>query len=135
MDNTLIGIIIHTLLCDRLYSTVKRLVCCCAMDLCRMKTVDFHEPALQNSIYIAEKEYAKRGDKELKSILVNLLLERSKISSSELFKQVVLDNAIEATGKLVSEHFSILATICFIKNMHSLSVFFSQKQGLFWARY
>lgn len=68
----------------------------------------FVDPAIQYTLFKAQKEYAKTGDEELKEYLISVLLERTKCESRNL-KQIVLDEAINTLPKLTREQIDYLS--------------------------
>lgn len=68
------------------------------------------EPSIQSSMFNAQKEYAKTGDKELEGQLLDLLINRID-SEERSLKQIVLDEAILVLPKLTKEHVNILTLI------------------------
>ena len=69
-------------------------------------------PGMQSAIYEAQKHYAKTGDKDLESLLVDILVERASISERNI-QQIVLDEALVVAGKLTTEQMDAL-TLNFI---------------------
>jgi len=69
------------------------------------------DPDFQHSLFIAQKEYARCGDKELGDILVDILVDRSKQDQRSLL-QIVLNESLSIAPKLNSEQLDILAC-CF----------------------
>jgi hypothetical protein len=72
------------------------------------------DPALQSSIYEAQKAYAKTGDKDLFNMLINILLDRTKNSKRDL-RQIVLDESLSVAPKLTQEQLDALTLIFIIK--------------------
>lgn len=68
----------------------------------------FADPAVQYTLYQAQKEYAKSGDGELKEYLIKVLLERINCESRTL-KQIVLDEVISTLPKLTREQIDYLS--------------------------
>lgn len=69
------------------------------------------DPDFQYSLFIAQKEYARCGEKELGDILVDILVDRSKQDQRSLL-QIVLNESLSVAPKLNSEQLDILAC-CF----------------------
>lgn len=69
------------------------------------------DPDFQHSLFQAQKEYARSGDKELGDILVDILVDRSKEEERSLL-QVVLNESLSIAPKLNSTQLDILAC-CF----------------------
>lgn len=66
-----------------------------------------NEPAIQNSIYSAQKQYAITGDEKQKQILLDLIVQRCG-SEERGIHQIVLDEAINIISKLTSEQMDAL---------------------------
>ncbi len=69
------------------------------------------DPDFQHSLFQAQKEYARCGDKELGDILVDILVDRSKEDERSLL-QVVLNESLSIAPKLNRAQLDILAC-CF----------------------
>lgn len=73
-------------------------------------TLKLEEPSVQSSMYNAQKEYAKTGDKDLEERLLDVLIER--IASDERsLRQIVLDEALLILPKLTNDQVDILTLI------------------------
>jgi hypothetical protein len=68
------------------------------------------EPSIQSSMFNAQKEYAKTGDKDLKEQLLDLLIQRID-SEERSLKQIVLDEAITIIPKLTQDQINLLSLI------------------------
>ena len=64
------------------------------------------EPSVQSSMFNAQKEYAKTGDKKLEERLLKLLIDRIN-SEERSLKQIVLDEALVVLPKLTNEQVDI----------------------------
>lgn len=69
------------------------------------------DPDFQHSLFQAQKEFARSGDKELGDILVDILVDRSREEDRSLL-QVVLNESLSIAPKLNSTQLDILAC-CF----------------------
>lgn len=69
------------------------------------------DPDFQYSLFTAQKEFARCGDKELGDILVDILVDRTKQEERSLL-QIVLNESLSVAPKLNSEQLDILAC-CF----------------------
>lgn len=69
------------------------------------------DPDFQHSLFQAQKEYARCGDKELGDILVDILVDRSKEEDRSLL-QIVLNESLSIAPKLNSTQLDILSC-CF----------------------
>ncbi|ELM3749152.1 LPO_1073/Vpar_1526 family protein [Aeromonas dhakensis] len=73
------------------------------------------QPSIQNSLYCAQKQYAVTGDKELKSLLLDLVVQRCEQEERSIH-QIVLDEAIELAPKLTVEQMDALTVNFIISN-------------------
>ena len=64
-------------------------------------------PGLQHSLLVAQREYARTGDSDLESLLVDMLSKRAGELKRTL-RQISLDEAISVIGKLTVEHMDAL---------------------------
>lgn len=71
-----------------------------------------NDPGMQASLYEAQKEYAKTGDKDLEGLLIDILVERAGIAERNLH-QIVLDESLKVASKLTAEQMDAL-TINFL---------------------
>ncbi|MEZ8157624.1 LPO_1073/Vpar_1526 family protein [Vibrio splendidus] len=69
---------------------------------------EMKQPSMQAALYEAQKQYAKSGDKELESMLVDILVQRASTSERNT-KQIVLDEALEVVSKLTNDQLNILS--------------------------
>jgi len=69
------------------------------------------DPDFQHSLFTAQKEYARCGDKELGDILVDILVDRTKQPTRTLL-QIVLNESLSVAPKLNPEQLDLLAC-CF----------------------
>jgi hypothetical protein len=74
------------------------------------------DPDFQYALYIVQKEYARKGDKELGDLLVNLLVDRTKEKSRSL-KQIVLSESLAVVPKLTEDQLATLSVIFVFKHM------------------
>lgn len=72
------------------------------------------DPAMQHALFVAQREYAKTGDKDLADILVDLLVDRSGLPERTL-KQIVIDESIAVVSKLTSAQMDTLTIIFLVK--------------------
>ncbi|PAW27939.1 hypothetical protein BKC07_16225 [Peribacillus simplex] len=72
------------------------------------------EPDMQYALLMAQKEYVRSGDKNLSEVLVDILVERSKIQERSLL-QVVLNESLEVVPKLTNGQLNILSLIFIVK--------------------
>jgi hypothetical protein len=69
--------------------------------------VEIGTPGMQSAIYEAQKQFAKTGDKDLESLLVDILVERAMTPERNIH-QIVLDEALLVAGKLTTEQMDAL---------------------------
>ena len=72
------------------------------------------DPDFQDTLFAAQKEYAKCGDTDMGDILVDLLVERSRESERNL-KQIVLNEAVRTVAKLTENQIAILSVVFILK--------------------
>lgn len=72
------------------------------------------DPGMQHAIFIAQKEYARTGDKDLSDMLVDILVDRASQEERNL-KQIVLDESLNIVPKLTSSQMDSLTIIFIIK--------------------
>lgn len=68
------------------------------------------DPDFLHSLFIAQREYAKSGERDLGDILVDILVDRTKQQGANLLK-IVLNESIAVASMLNSEHLDILACL------------------------
>ena len=71
-------------------------------------------PDFQDAMFAVQKEYAKAGDKELGDLLVDLLVDRTKVESRSIL-QIVLNESINTAPKLTSAQTATLSIIFFLR--------------------
>lgn len=64
-------------------------------------------PGMQHALFTAQKEYARTGDKDLESLLVDILVDRADTTERSI-KQIVLDEALAIASKLTAEQMDAL---------------------------
>ncbi|WP_410875103.1 LPO_1073/Vpar_1526 family protein [Nocardia sp. A7] len=72
------------------------------------------DPSMQRAIYTAQAEYASRGDSDLGSLLVEVLVERSQEKANTM-RAIALAEAIGASSKLTSIHYKLLAVVVMLR--------------------
>lgn len=68
---------------------------------------NFNDPAIQDSLFTVQKEYAKSGDEELGMLLVDLLIDRCQ-SENRSFHSILIDQAIKISVNIEQYHLDIL---------------------------
>jgi len=71
-------------------------------------------PDFQYAFYSAQKEYARSGDEDLGELLVQLLIDRTKVQKRDL-NQIVLNESLAVAPKLTSDQLDALSLIFFHK--------------------
>lgn len=71
-------------------------------------------PDLQHAIYSAQKEHARAGDEDLGELLVQLLVDRTKVPERNLM-QIVLNESLSIAPKLTQDQLDALSLIFIIK--------------------
>jgi hypothetical protein len=66
------------------------------------------DPDMQAAIFTAQREYARKGDKDLSELLVDILVDRAAQGDRNL-KQIVLDESLTVAPKLTAEQYDILS--------------------------
>ena len=79
------------------------------------------EPDFQYALFTVQKEYAKSGNKDLGSILVDILVDRTKEANRNLM-QIVLDESIQTAPKLTSNQYAALSVIFALKYTKYLKI-------------
>jgi len=74
-------------------------------------------PDIRYDIYEAQKSYARSGDTNLRNLLVDLLLERTKKDDNTIVS-IVLNEAISVAPKLTPNQIEILVIIFVIKHIN-----------------
>ncbi|MBI1185008.1 hypothetical protein GC194_12100 [bacterium] len=72
------------------------------------------DPGMQHSLFTAQKEYARTGDKDLSDMLVNILVDRASQKERNL-KQIVLDESLNVVPKLTASQMDTLTIVFIIK--------------------
>lgn len=80
----------------------------------------FKEPAMQDALFTAQKEYAKSGDKDLGDILVDILIDRAQKNSRTML-QLVLDEALKIASSLTVEQLDTLSLLFLLNRTISKS--------------
>ncbi|MCH7625798.1 MAG: hypothetical protein IIC83_07725, partial [Chloroflexi bacterium] len=74
----------------------------------------FRRPDVQMAIFAAQKEHARRGNKELADLLVDLLVERVSHTDDGLMS-IVLDESLGVASKLTPDQLDILSLIFLLR--------------------
>lgn len=72
------------------------------------------DPDMQHALFVAQKEYARSGDKQLADVLVAILVDRAKQRERNLL-QIVLNESIATAAKLTDYQFDILSLIFLLR--------------------
>jgi len=73
-----------------------------------------NDPDMQYSLFMAQKEYARTGDKELADILVDILVDRAKLKERNLLR-LVLNESLQVAPKLTIAQLDTLSIIFLLK--------------------
>ncbi len=73
-----------------------------------------NDPDMQYSLFMAQKEYARSGNKDLADILVDILVDRAKLKERNLL-QIVLNESLYVAPKLTNEQLDTLSIIFLLK--------------------
>lgn len=73
---------------------------------------EMQQPGMQASLFEAQRQYAKTGDKDLEGLLVDILVERASTPERNI-NQIVLDESLSVASKLTTEQMDAL-TVNFI---------------------
>ncbi|MBP3157158.1 LPO_1073/Vpar_1526 family protein [Aliivibrio fischeri] len=68
------------------------------------------DPDFQHALYTVQKEFARNGDEDLGSLLVDLLVDRSKQEQRDIL-QIVLNESLAIAPKLPNNHLNVLAIV------------------------
>lgn len=68
------------------------------------------DPDFQSSLYTVQKEYAKTGDKDLGDLLVDLLLDRTKLDTRSIL-QIVVNESLIVAPKLTQQQVDTLSIV------------------------
>lgn len=79
------------------------------------------DPGFQYDLFTVQREYAKTGDRELGDLLVDLLVDRSKLSQRDIL-QIVLSESLNTAPKLTEQQLAALAVMFLFKH--------TQNQGI-----
>ncbi|MGD6964443.1 LPO_1073/Vpar_1526 family protein [Fictibacillus phosphorivorans] len=75
------------------------------------------DPDIRYSLFEIQKSYARQGEKNKAELLVDLLVERTKILKNS-FETIVINEALETVPKLTFEHLNILSLIFIVKHIY-----------------
>jgi len=79
------------------------------------------EPDFQYALFTVQKEYAKSGDNDLGSILVDILVDRTKEVNRNLM-QIVLTESLQTAPKLTSNQYAALSVIFVLRYIKHLGM-------------
>lgn len=68
------------------------------------------DPGFQHALYTAQKEHARTGDDDLASLLVDLLVDRTRHPSRDIM-QIVLDESLNTAPKLTEGQLAVLSVV------------------------
>ena len=79
------------------------------------------DPDFQYSLLTVQREYAKSGDKDLGDLLVDILVERTKVEQRGLL-QIVLNESLGTAPKLTGSQLNVLSIIFSMKYTRTLGM-------------
>lgn len=87
----------------------------------------FKDPNMQYALFTAQRDYALSGNEDLRALLVNILIDRTKMNDHNL-KKIVLNEAIQVASKLTSKQLDaitlrFLITYCLNAGINSVNSF------------
>lgn len=91
-------------------------------------------PDMQYALYTAQKEYARTGDRDLCDMLVNLLVERTKLSQRDLI-QIVINESLNVAPKLTLDQLDVLSIVFLLKYTMNNGVTSLERLGLYIDKY
>lgn len=68
------------------------------------------DPDFQFALSTVQKEYARTGDKDLGDLLVDILVDRSKLEKRDIL-QIVLNESLDTAPKLTDSHLAALSVL------------------------
>lgn len=71
---------------------------------------EFQQPGMQDSLFTAQKEFAKSGDKDLGDLLADIIVDRANVSKRNML-QIILDESLTIASKLTVEQLDTLTLI------------------------
>lgn len=77
-------------------------------------TQQMKNPDMQYALFIAQREYARTGDRDLLDILVNVLVDRIELEERSLM-QIVLNESLEVIPKLTNSQLDILSLVFLLR--------------------
>lgn len=83
--------------------------------------LEFQQPALQDALFTAQKEYAKSGDKDLGDLLVDILVDRANTPTRNMM-QVVLDEALRTAPKMTIEQLDTITLLFQLTHTRRLTI-------------
>ena len=91
---------------------------------------NFTDPDFLNGLFKAQNEYARSGDKDLESLLVDLLTDRSKQQRKGLLK-IVLNESLETVAKLTDSQLASITLIFLLRYRIDQGISTEKKLGEF----
>ncbi len=79
------------------------------------------DPDFQYALFTVQKEYARTGDKELGDLLIDLLVDRSKLEQRDIL-QIVLNESLSTAPKLTDSQLAVLSVTFLFKYTQNLSL-------------
>lgn len=88
------------------------------------------DPDFQFALATVQKEYARTGDKDLGDLLVDILVDRSKLDKRDIL-QIVLNESLDTAPKLTESHLAVLAIMFLFGYTQNHSINNHEKFGLY----
>ena len=82
---------------------------------------EFQQPAMQDALFTAQKEFAKSGDKELGDLLIDIIVDRAGVTKRNML-QIILDESLLIAPKLTVEQLDTLTINFLLIRTRRLSV-------------
>lgn len=83
---------------------------------------EFKEPAMQDALFTAQKEYAKSGDSDLGDLLVDILVDRAQVNTRNML-QLVLDESLKIAPSLTVQQLDTLSLNFLLIRTRSTAIF------------
>lgn len=82
---------------------------------------EFQQPAMQDALFTAQKEFAKSGDKAIGDLLVDIIVDRASVTKRNLL-QIILDESLLIAPKLTIEQLDTLTVNFVLIKTRNLSI-------------
>jgi len=75
----------------------------------------------QHDLYVVQRDYARSGDKDVGDLLVQILVERSRVTERNLI-QIVLNESLETVAKLTNHQVAALSLILVLRYPAAIAI-------------